>query len=262
MLWHSMFSHEGPLRNPRDNSIVAGVLAAIGGFVNSSGFVVIGSFTSHVTGSVGRLGNNLASGDSSAAIFALLLIAFFFLGAFSSSLILESTPGPVARGYGYALLCEGALLAAFMVVAGLAKSTHPHALDAQAAILCTAMGMQNSLITRLSGAVIRTTHLTGVVTDLGIEAARWYRWHRRKLKILPPLLPGRTPAERPPMGRISLLATIFFAFVGGAIAGAILTLHISRWAMVVPSVAVLAAAGLAFRNAAKEKAEMARLVGS
>ena len=256
-----MFSHEGPMRNPRHNTLVAGVLAAIGGFVNSSGFVVIGSFTSHVTGSVGRLGNNLASGDSSAAVFALLLIAFFFLGAFCSSLILESATGPIAGGYGYVLLCEGALLGAFMIVAGMSRTTVAYALDAQAAILCTAMGMQNSLITRLSGAVIRTTHLTGVVTDLGIEAARWYRWHRRKLRMIRPLLPGRSPAERPPIGRISLLATILFAFVGGAIAGAVTTFHISRWAMALPTVAVLAAAIIAFRNAAQEKAAANQVAG-
>ena len=59
------------------------------------------------------------------------------------------------------------------------------------------MGMQNSLVTRLSGAVVRTTHLTGVVTDLGIEAARWYRWHRAKLRALPTLLPSRSTPDRP-----------------------------------------------------------------
>lgn len=247
-----MFSHEGPLREARQNTIVAGSLAAIGGFVNAGGFVLIGSFTSHVTGSVGRLGNDLARGQTSAAVLALLLIGFFFIGAFVSSIILESTPGPIARGYGYALLSEGALLGAFVVVAGMSQTKHKHLLDAQAALLCMAMGMQNSMITRLSGAVIRTTHLTGVVTDLGIEVARWYRWHRRKLTMLPVLLPGRTPAERPPMGRISLLMTIFFTFVAGGIAGAVLTVNISRWALAVPTAATLIAALVAFRSAAKE----------
>ena len=75
--------------------------------------------------------------------------------------------------------------------------------------------------------------------------------------MLPPLLPGRTPAERPPIGRISLLYTIFFAFVGGGIAGAVLTLNISRWAMIAPTAAVLSSALLAFRNAAKEAATTA-----
>lgn len=247
-----MFSHEGPLREARQNTIVAGSLAAIGGFVNAGGFVLIGSFTSHVTGSIGRLGNDIARGQTPDAMLALLLISFFFIGAFVSSIILESTPGPIARGYGYALLSEGALLGAFVIVAGMSQTKHKHLLDAQAALLCLAMGMQNSMITRLSGAVIRTTHLTGVVTDLGIEVARWYRWHRRKLTMLPVLLPGRTPAERPPMGRISLLMTIFFTFVAGGIAGAVLTVNISRWALAVPTAATLIAALVAFRSAAKE----------
>ncbi len=249
-----MFSHEGPLREARQNTIVAGSLAAIGGFVNAGGFVLIGSFTSHVTGSVGRFGNDLAQGQTPAALLALLLISFFFVGAFISSIILESTPGPVARGYGYALLSEGVLLGTFVLIAGMSQTKHKHLLDAQAALLCMAMGMQNSLITRLSGAVIRTTHLTGVVTDLGIEVARWYRWHRRKLTMLPVLLPSRTPAERPPLGRTSLLMTIFFAFVAGGIAGAVLTVNISRWALAVPTAAILTSALLAFRSAVKETA--------
>ena len=249
-----MFSHEGPMRDARHNTMIAGSLAAIGGFVNAGGFVLIGSFTSHVTGSVGRFGNDLARGHPSAAVLALLLIGFFFVGAFVSSIILESSTGAVARGYGYALLCEGALLGTFVIIAGMSHTKHKHLLDAQAALLCMAMGMQNSMITRLSGAVIRTTHLTGVVTDLGIEVARWYRWHRRKLTMLPVLLPGRSPAERPPIGRISLLVTIFFAFVAGGMAGAVLTLNISRWALAVPTAAVLTAARVAFRSAAKETA--------
>ena len=48
-------------------------------------------------------------------------------------------------------------------------------------LLCAAMGLQNSLVTRLSGAVVRTTHLTGVLTDLGIEGARWFRLWRANL---------------------------------------------------------------------------------
>lgn len=242
------------MRDARHNTMVAGSLAAVGGFVNAGGFVLIGSFTSHVTGSVGRFGNDVARGQPSAAVLALLLIGFFFLGAFVSSIILESTRGAVARGYGYALLAEGALLGTFVLISGMSYTKHTHLLDAQAALLCMAMGMQNSMITRLSGAVIRTTHLTGVVTDLGIEVAHWYRWHRRKLTMVPVFLPGRTPAQRPPLGRISLLITIFAAFVAGGIAGAVLTLNISRLALAIPTVAVLAAALVAFRSAAKETA--------
>jgi uncharacterized membrane protein YoaK (UPF0700 family) len=111
-----------------------------------------------------------------------------------------------------------------------------------------ALGMQNSLVTRLSGAVVRTTHLTGVVTDLAIEAARWYRWHRSKLTVLPAFLRGRTPPERPALTQSILLSVIIAAFTVGAVLGAVLTLRASRWAMVIPAVAVLVASGFAYRQ--------------
>jgi uncharacterized membrane protein YoaK (UPF0700 family) len=136
----------------------------------------------------------------------------------------------------------------------LARATHPRLLDGQAALLCLAMGMQNSLVTRLSGAVVRTTHLTGVVTDLGIEAARWYRWYQARLP-----LPGRRASaaalpERPAAGRISLLSTVSASFVVGAISGATLTLRASRWAMLFPAGAVALASAYAFYQGLPRKA--------
>lgn len=247
-----MFRHEGPSHDPRKSAILAGYLALVAGFVNSGGFVLIHSFTSHVTGSVGRLAQDITVGDVPAALSAASLVLSFFVGAFAASLIIEgSTETHVPRAYAVALLVESLLLACFVVVAGLSSDEHPRVRDAEAAILCLALGMQNSLVTRLSGAVIRTTHLTGVVTDLGIEAARWYRWHRGKLSVMPALLRGREPPVRPSGVRSLLLGVIVLAFVTGAILGGWLTQHTSRWAMALPAVAVLLASAFAFsqRNA-------------
>jgi Protein of unknown function (DUF1275) len=85
-----MFQHQGPGRSDRQNRIVAGYLAFVGGFVNSTGFVLIGSFTSHVTGNVGRLANDLAYRQYGAAWAALPMIVAFFAGAFVASMALES----------------------------------------------------------------------------------------------------------------------------------------------------------------------------
>lgn len=247
-----MFRREGPSRDPQKSAILAGYLAFVAGFVNSGGFVLIHTFTSHVTGSVGRLADDIAQADAPAALFAGLLVLSFFAGAFAASLIIEgSVPMRVPTAYGAALLVEALLLGLFIAVAGGATSEHARLRDAHAAILCVALGMQNSLVTRLSGAVIRTTHLTGVVTDLGIEAARWYRWQRAKLRVVPVLLPGREPATQPSLARTLLLAVIVAAFVGGAVTGALLTRHASRWAMALPALAILLASAYAFgqRNA-------------
>lgn len=242
-----MFRREGPSQDPRKSAILAGYLAFVAGFVNSGGFVLIGVFTSHVTGTVGRLATDVARGDAPAAFSAASLVLIFFLGAFAASLIIEgSTEGRVATAYGVALLVQSGVLALFIVIAGLSPAEHPRIRDAEASILCFALGMQNSLVTRLSGAVIRTTHLTGVATDLGIEAARWYRWHRAKLPGVPQMLRDREPAQRPAPWRSLILGIIVVAFVCGAIAGATLTEHASRWAMALPAVAILAASLYAF----------------
>jgi uncharacterized membrane protein YoaK (UPF0700 family) len=241
-----VFRHEGPGRNAKTNTILASYLAGVAGFVNSGGFVMIGSFTSHVTGSVGRLGDDLARGATPAAVSALSLVLAFFAGAFLASLILErSDDSRPAKRYALALLAEAVVLLCFVFIAGLSRATHPRILDAEAALLCLAMGMQNSLVTRLSGAVVRTTHLTGVVTDLGIEVARWYRWYRAQVS-LPGLRASSILPERPVLGRISLLSVISGSFVIGGVLGATLTLRASRWAMCFPAAAVALASSFAF----------------
>jgi uncharacterized membrane protein YoaK (UPF0700 family) len=249
-----VFRHEGPARDPHANMVLAGYLAAVAGFVNSGGFVMIGSFTSHVTGSVGRMGDDLARGNAPAAISALSLVLAFFAGAVLASLVLErpSHSRPAAR-YALALLLEAGILLCFVFIAGLSRATHARILDAEAALLCLAMGMQNSMVTRLSGAVVRTTHLTGVVTDLGIEVARWYRWYHAQLPV-----PARRPSEilpdRPVVGRISLLAAVAGSFIVGAVLGSTLTLRASRWAMCFPAAAVLLASGFALYQGLPRKA--------
>ena len=69
------------------------------------------------------------------------------------------------------------------------------------------MGMQNSLVTTISNAVIRTTHLTGLFTDLGIEISQLFfqKISEKREKII---------------ASIKLrLSIITFFFLGGLIAG-------------------------------------------
>ncbi len=232
-----MFSHEGPSRSARNNGILAGYLALVAGFVNSSGFVLLGTFTSHVTGNVGRLANDVASKQWGAASLAALFVVAFFAGAFAASILIEAQRSRVSRAYGLALLVESLTLALFVLVALTMRNDQPRVLDAEAAILCLAMGMQNSLVTNLSGAVVRTTHLTGVVTDLGIEAARWHYWLLQRRRA--------APSARPSPVKAWLLLTILSAFTLGAISGALFTTDRGPSAILLPSAALLLAAGYA-----------------
>ena len=232
-----MFSHEGPSRSATNNGILAGYLALVAGFVNSSGFVLLGTFTSHVTGSVGRLANDVAARQWGAATLAGVFVVAFFAGSFLASLLIEAQRSRVSRAYGLALLLESFALGAFVIAALTMPKNDARISDAEAAILCLAMGMQNSLVTNLSGAVIRTTHLTGVVTDLGIEAARFHYWLFNRVK--------RAQTPRPSAVKVLLLSTILSAFTIGAISGALFTANRGPLAILLPSVALLLAAGYA-----------------
>ena len=236
-----MFSHEGSARSDGQNRRVAGYLACVGGFVNSCGFVLIGTFTSHVTGNVGRLANDAATGQYAASVAALSMIVSFFAGAFCASVIIESRLlGPTSRSYASALAMEALLLLLFTLLTYVTNTAHARVRDAEAALLCGAMGIQNALVTRLSGAVVRTTHLTGVVTDLGIECARWFRFWRSSLSM--GLLFGRNAAERPALPKVLLLGTIAAGFFACASAGAFSATHYRHASMLIAVVAVLACA--------------------
>ena len=173
------------------------------------------------------------------------MIGAFFAGAFVASMMIESAAfGATPNAYGAALALESMILAGFVAIAVPPR-------PAEATLPCVAMGMQNSLVTRLSGAIVRTTHVTGVVTDLGIEAARWFRWWREALSRAFGLrfTIGKNAAERPAPAKIGLLATIAGAFVSGATVGAALALSAGRWALVLPAAALAFGAAYALRTA-------------
>ena len=247
-----MFSREGSARSDSQNRWLAGYLAFVGGFVNSSGFVLVGTFTSHVTGNVGRLAVDSATGQYAAALAALSLVLCFFAGAFVASVITESRflRGPSSRAYALALAGEASLLLLFTWLSYRGTAAHPRVKDAEAALLCAAMGLQNALVTRLSGAVVRTTHLTGVATDLAVEGARWFRFWRRSLSEVTrvPLVWGQNPAERPAAPKVLLLGTIAASFLAGASAGAYSAVHWQHASMLIAAVAVAGAALYALIN--------------
>jgi uncharacterized membrane protein YoaK (UPF0700 family) len=250
-----MFRRHGSDRSEVQNRILAGWLALIAGCVNSAGFTLVGTFTSHVTGNVGRLANDTVLGDASAAVLALTLVAAFFVGAFAASMTIESnvfrrTP----YAYAVALGVEGCLLVAFTVVGDAVSSPSLRMLDAEAAFLAAAMGIQNSLVTRLSGAIVRTTHVTGVVTDLGIQSARWFRWWRSSIaeRVHIRLSFGEPSQERPKAGRVTVLLSILVGFACGALLGAALARWLGYPTMLVPAAAIFLTAIYAFSNGVTE----------
>ena len=152
-----------PQRTSRTNLHLGVSLAIVAGALNAGGFLAIGQYTSHMTGIVSSAADNIVLGHWPSVI-------AFILGAATTSLLVNygkrhSVPNPFTKP----LLLESALLLGFGVLGGLLVVQELASITVIAMLLCYVMGLQNALITKVSNAEIRTTHVTGLVTDFGIE---------------------------------------------------------------------------------------------
>ncbi|MFO6425073.1 YoaK family protein [Motilimonas sp. KMU-193] len=135
-------------------SLLAGCVNAIGllGFEHQA--------VSHLSGSVTQFGVGLFELNS-ATFHLFWVIVSFLVGAMISGVLIENTALKLGRHYGSALFIEGGLLLLAMLALQYGSSWGHYFASA-------ACGLQNALITTYSGAVVRTTHVTGVFTDLGL----------------------------------------------------------------------------------------------
>ncbi len=215
-------------------------LAWVAGYTNVLTLLLCGHVTSHVSGSTSDLGRAAVEGFRgtdgawATAGFALFLLTTFFLGATLSGISTE-----VGRRRGWESIyvlpigIEAVLLATFAVWYQLA-GTDVYTLTGLAS---GAMGLQNATITRISSGVVRTTHVTGVLTDLGLEAVQFVEWMRDRRGNVPP---GSARAfihsarSHPTPRRLALLLSILGSFALGAGLGTLAYDHIPRVAMCFP----------------------------
>jgi len=216
-------------------------LAWIAGYTNILTILACGTVTSHVSGTTSNLGHDLVVGLWGAALFAFTLLVLFFAGATISG---ACTEGGRRRGwesiYVLPIGIEAVLLAAVAVLMelsgqGLAKGST--VVWWMAGLASMSMGLQNATITRISSGVVRTTHVTGVVTDLGLELSQFLYWLWDSRRNAPPSsLSGvyRTMRHHPSPRRLALLVSVFGSFALGAALGTVAHEHFPRFAMFPP----------------------------
>jgi len=201
-------------RTARANLHLGASLAFNAGAVNAGGFLAIGQYTSHMTGMLSSIADNLVLGRISLVVTALLSILSFACGAASTAMMVNYWRRSGGRNvYAPPLLLEAILLLVFGM---MGANLHMHELvnlSLTAVLLCYVMGLQNALITKISNAEIRTTHITGLLTDIGIELGKMMYWNREE-KIDNAYY---VAANRRKL-RVHLL--LVAAFFGGGIAGA------------------------------------------
>lgn len=186
--------------------LVAALLAMIAGYIN---VVMLGFFAvpvSHMSGAVSHLGINLAAVDLNDLFLVASIVAGFFCGALLSGIILRDTQFKMKRRYGALLIVESVILmlATLLALRG-ANATVP-----LAAMAC---GLQNAMASSYRGLTLRTTHVTGIVTDLGA------------------LLGNRIRGRQIQGWKFGLLFSVLAFFFLGGLAGAVVLIYLQMWAL-------------------------------
>ncbi|WP_428412721.1 YoaK family protein [Pararhizobium sp.] len=202
----------GTARNERIDLNLACTLAGIAGALNASAFYSVGFFAANMTGNVSVLSDHFAIGQWSSSLFYLTIVIAFIVGAGVSTLLINAGRRRSIHGiYAYSILTEAILLMAL----GFADLWLLGTWRVPVLVLGLAflMGLQNAVVTMISDARVRTTHVSGMATDIGIE-----------LGIAFDILLGREHESDAAHNRSKLRLHLFTisAFLLGGVAGVVL----------------------------------------
>jgi uncharacterized membrane protein YoaK (UPF0700 family) len=221
-----MLRHTGEKRSYIHNLRLAILLSTNAGFINAAGFLAFNVLTTNVTGHAALLAVDMATGQLRAAQMVMLWLFLFLAGAFFSSLYVSV----VGRSRSFAYTIPMILIAGILLLVAVLGHTYDHSLrktEQFAGVLLFAMGVQNALVSMISGSEVRTTHLTGMVTDLGID--------------LSGAALSRKGTDTVLRRRINLRLAIIGCFLSGGLVGGTVFLKNSFTAFYIPAAISIAA---------------------
>lgn len=156
-------------------------LAGVAGYIDAVFFRLASLTVTHITGNAARLSGDVVSNHLTDAVRVVTLIGSFIFGAALSGVIVGSPHLRSGRRYGVVLMLEGLLLAC----SALTFTDQP---TFAASLAAGAAGLQNAMASTYMGLIVRTTHLTGIATDIGFHLGCWARGrnvkHRHLLLLL------------------------------------------------------------------------------
>lgn len=200
-----MFKHQGQTRTYKHNLQIATVLSFVAGMVNVTGFLSIQQLTTNVTGHFALIINDLAHFQFWQGFIYCLYILSFLLGAFTSGVLIETFQQNQRLNVFVLPTLLESLILIIIPALGLFNVTISNNLIA--CMMLFTMGLQNSYVTKISNTTVRTTHLTGLFTDLGIELSQLF---------FPKTHTGREKLKSAIMLRIAIIS---FFFIGGLTGG-------------------------------------------
>jgi len=200
-----MFRYKSKSRTYKDNLRIASLLSFVAGMVNVVGFLAVAQLTTNVTGHFAFFIEEIYQLDAWRGLVYFLFVFFFLFGSFFSSILIEWISRVNERFvYVIPVMIEAAILSFIAFYSEELFEKDPNII---AYLLLFAMGLQNALVTIISNSIVRTTHLTGLFTDLGIEFSQllFYKTSSHRKKLISSI-------------KLRFFIIVFFIF-GGVISG-------------------------------------------
>ena len=167
-----MFRHQGKSRTLKHNIHLATVLSFVAGLVNVTGYLAFKQLTTNVTGHFALFMNDVSNFEFWKGTVYFLFIFSFLFGSFTSGFLIEKfNENKKLNVFALPTILESLVLVSIAISSNFTNLYYPNLI---ACLLLFAMGLQNSFVTKISNAVVRTTHLTGLFTDLGIELSQLF----------------------------------------------------------------------------------------
>lgn len=226
------------------------MLAFIAGAINAGGFLVLHQYTSHMTGFASQLADGLVQGKLALVLHALGAILAFVCGAAVCAILVNwGRQRRLDSIYALPLMVEAMLMLPFGLMGAITLTWNtPFAVPLTVLLLSFIMGLQNAVGSKTSGGSIRTTHMTGNITDLGMELGKMMYVNREGA-------PSRYVRHN--RTKLRLTAGLVAGFMAGGIAGALGFTYVG-FVCVVPLAALLLAVSLPplLRDATKLRREL------
>jgi uncharacterized membrane protein YoaK (UPF0700 family) len=193
-------------RTLKANLMLASSTAFVAGVINVAGVIAFLAFTTNITGHVALLARKVTAKDIEEVITVFTWLFMFFFGAFVSHFMVRSLD-QISRYKAHALPIVTEMIILLLIAIYGNHFFDGTDLEREVIIgaLLFSMGLQNSLVSTISGGLIKSSHLTGLFTDVGADMAEW--------------LHPKTPKTELVRNRLYVRFTILGFYFFGAVAG-------------------------------------------
>ncbi|MBB3995977.1 uncharacterized membrane protein YoaK (UPF0700 family) [Sulfitobacter undariae] len=213
----------GDTRTSNIDLVLAGLLSSVAGALNAVGFLIAGSFTANMTGNISAFADQFANGAVPIAFSFLGLVVTFIWGAFIAALAIQVGERHQLHSV-YALAIAAQAIILLLVGTTLAMVSAIEHETFLVIVLSFVMGIQNAVTTMISRARVRTTHVSGMATDIGIELAA---------------LTGDEASRQEATPKLRLHSLTLACFTFGGFFGALLFQIVGNWIFILAATFLL-----------------------